>query len=108
MKTRKAECICDLDPNANDTGHQWNCPTRKEKPQHTPTHWIKQVMHEVTRTPEEVASFAGPNAGYVLRAVNSYEELLTLAKIARAEARRKNDDAFVKLADEAIAKAEAK
>lgn len=50
--------------------------TRKEVSQHTAGPWIKTLMHEATRTPEQVAKFAGPNAGYALRAINSHEELL--------------------------------
>lgn len=47
---------------------------------HTPGQWIKTVMQEATRTPQEVAIFAGPNARYVERAINSYEELFELLK----------------------------
>ena len=74
MKTRKFV----LRPEIN-----CNC-----EPQHTPTPWIKSVMHEATRTPEEVAFFAGPNAGYVLRAVNSHEEMIEALKLAYDELKR--------------------
>ncbi len=84
---------------------------------HTPTPWIKLVMHEETRTPEEVASYAGPNAGYVLRAVNAHEELL---KAMRKAIKRLRDgdgsDSFfpeqdheaIEIMEQAIAKGEGK
>jgi hypothetical protein len=53
-----------------------------KKNQHTPLPmgWVESVMHEKTRTLEEVAYFAGPNAGRVIRAVNCHGELLRLVK----------------------------
>jgi hypothetical protein len=49
----------------------------KNKPTHTQTMgWIESLMHEKTRTLKEVAYYAGPNAGRVIRAVNCHEELV--------------------------------
>lgn len=45
---------------------------------HTP--WIKDVDGSQTRTIEEVAFFAGPNAPLVIRAVNSHEAILVALK----------------------------
>jgi hypothetical protein len=44
--------------------------------EHIPTPWIKEVNGSSTRTPKEVAYYAGVNEDYVVRAVNSHEDLV--------------------------------
>lgn len=54
----------------------------KETQKHTPSGWITRTEQGATRTPEEVAFFAGPNEKQVLRAIYSAPELLEAARDA--------------------------
>lgn len=47
---------------------------------HTPKLWITNVLGNPTRTVDEVAFYAGPNAAFIVRAVNAYEEMLYALK----------------------------
>ena len=44
--------------------------------QHTPTSWIISENGERTRDLEEVAFYAGPNAAFIVRAVNAHQNLI--------------------------------
>lgn len=79
-------------------------------PHHTPTPmgWVTSVMHESTRTLEEVAHFAGPNAGRVLRAVNSHQELVEIVKTVQRLAYQRGSTELMQRCKQAIAKAEGK
>lgn len=73
-----------------------------DEPTHTPTPpmgWVTQVMHEKTRTLEEVSHFAGPNAGRVLRAVNCHEELVKMLKTVYREGAGRHYEAISALID---------
>jgi len=121
MKTRKSDCskcvctsynpTCPCD--CHDGGHE------RIKPQHTPTPWRKilaptQIVTDqfVVATLHNENSYA--NAEFILRAVNSHEELImALRKLRRAldEMSLNPHDEFYNLAEiatDALAKAEGK
>ena len=68
------------DCKAVSSGHSRKHYCEKHTPNEYDGKWITAVMHESTRTPKEVASFAGPNAGYVLRAISAHEDMLAEIK----------------------------